>query len=213
MLLYDKRTKTHYNKKKQELPNLLFNLNLTDPQEYMIIWTKFYNHWSNHLNRIKNKNDRSRQHYAKPLEFNLPTDYERFEDFYNDMFQSFLWHVAIYGLNNTSLDRINPNLGYLKSNIRWATNDQQAYNKTDTKLFYLVDEVNQIMYLCDSIKLCSIEHNIPERILSACIKTSSYIVPGLRVINLLPEPDYETCRWIEMMLFRPQNCIYELHKF
>jgi len=52
-----------------------------------------------------------------------------FEQFKNDMYESYVAHVKEYWEKNTTIDRINPYKDYCKENCRWATIKEQALNK------------------------------------------------------------------------------------
>lgn len=55
--------------------------------------------------------------------------WDRFEDFYKDMGESYNAHVKEYGEKNTTIDRIDVNWNYCKENCRWATWKEQELNK------------------------------------------------------------------------------------
>jgi len=55
-----------------------------------------------------------------------------FEEFRDDMYESYLDHCEKYWVKNTSIDRINPDWNYCKENCRWATIDEQNFNKSIT---------------------------------------------------------------------------------
>lgn len=55
----------------------------------------------------------------------MSESWQSFENFYDDMYKSYLNHVEKYGKKNTSLDRIDPNGNYCKENCRWATWKEQ----------------------------------------------------------------------------------------
>ena len=54
------------------------------------------------------------------------------------MYESFIDHVNIYGVHNTTIERIDVNLDYTKDNITWATWEEQANNKQDTVYFKVI---------------------------------------------------------------------------
>ena len=53
----------------------------------------------------------------------------KFEDFENDMYDSYLIHVSKYWEKDTTIDRINPDWNYCKDNCRWATCKEQTDNR------------------------------------------------------------------------------------
>lgn len=62
----------------------------------------------------------------------VSSDWNNFLNFKRDMFVSYEKHVHKYGIKNTTLDRINVHDGYTKENCRWATTEEQAFNKKNT---------------------------------------------------------------------------------
>lgn len=56
-----------------------------------------------------------------------------YENFHNDMYDSYIKHVNDYWERDTTLERIDVNWNYCKNNCRWATIEEQWYNKTNTK--------------------------------------------------------------------------------
>lgn len=79
--------------------------------------------------RCYNPNDASYVRYSGK---GIKVEWKSFEDFRDDMYESYKKHLAKHGAKDTTLDRINNDGNYCKENCRWATNLQQIANRTTT---------------------------------------------------------------------------------
>lgn len=110
--------------------------------------TRFYKIWNGIKNRCNNTNELNYTRYGGK-NIKICEEWNKFENFYNDMYELYVKHNAIYGDKNTTIDRINNNNGYSKLNCRWATLREQANNKAS------VIQVNNktLSYWGEDIKL------------------------------------------------------------
>lgn len=65
----------------------------------------------------------------------IKMEWKSFEDFKNDMYESYLSHVNEYWEKDTTIDRIDCDWNYCKENCRWATQKEQANNKRNNIVF------------------------------------------------------------------------------
>ena len=87
---------------------------------------RFYKIWDGIKYRCDNSKSNNYKNYGGR---GIKCGWQSFEEFYNDMYQSYLDHVKEHGEENTSIDRIDVNSNYLKDNCRWATWKIQANNR------------------------------------------------------------------------------------
>lgn len=108
--------------------------------------TIFYRKWKSMKNRCYNKKDCEYHNYGgKGIVFS--DEWLNFEIFKKDMYKSYLIHVKKFGVKNTTIDRIDSNKNYDKSNCRWATWKEQSLNQPKKyKLFKAISPGGEIYF-------------------------------------------------------------------
>lgn len=90
---------------------------------------KLYRVWAHMIRRCNNPEDEGWENYGGR---GIKVLWESYEEFRDDMMESFSVHEKEHGGRNTSLDRIDVNGDYCKENCRWATQKEQARNTRRT---------------------------------------------------------------------------------
>ena len=93
--------------------------------------TKFYKTYYGIMRRCTMPHDTRWSSYGGKGIKNL---WESFEEFYQDMYTSYLDHSKRYGGIQTTLDRVDSNGNYCKENCRWANQKTQQRNRSNNKL-------------------------------------------------------------------------------
>lgn len=101
--------------------------------------TRFHKIYQKMLARCTSRTDPAYQLYGGR---GIRVKWLAFQDFREDMYDSYLAHCASYGEDNTTIDRIDNDGHYSKENCRWATRKLQAVNRRNTR--YLT--VNKITH-------------------------------------------------------------------
>jgi len=97
--------------------------------------TNFYRVWALMKNRCLSKKSNSYKNYGK-RGIKVCKKWISFDNFYNDMYKSYLEHYDRHE-GNTFLERTNNNDNYYKENCRWATMlEQQNNTRKNHKITY-----------------------------------------------------------------------------
>lgn len=96
--------------------------------------TRFYRIWKGMKNRCCNKNDLTTYPGYGGRGICVTERWHKFENFKDDMYESYLLNSKKVGEKNISIDRIDNDGNYRPGNCRWATMKMQSNNKGVKKL-------------------------------------------------------------------------------
>lgn len=116
----------------------------------------FYKKYQSSKNRCTNLRDKNFYKYGgKGIKFN----WKSFEEFKEDMYESFIDHVSKFGIKDTQIERIDFNGNYCKENCKWATRVEQARNKSNNRILVFKGESRCLPEWSDIL-------NIPQNIIT-----------------------------------------------
>ncbi|ARI78237.1 hypothetical protein [Halobacillus mangrovi] len=90
--------------------------------------TRFYRIWTCMKQRATNENAQNYNDYGGRGIILCPR-WRKFENFRDDMYESYVKHVDQHGESNTSIERMNNDKRYTPWNCRFATWEEQANNR------------------------------------------------------------------------------------
>ncbi len=99
--------------------------------------TRFYNVYHKMVDRCNNENEPAYPRYGGR---GIKCLWSTFEEFKDDMYESYLDHIEKHGDKNTSIDRIDNDGNYCKENCRWATKEEQGNNKRNNRIVIIDGE-------------------------------------------------------------------------
>ena len=127
---------------------------------------RFYSEWTRLRQRTTNPNYEFWNNYGGR---GIKSDaFENFIDFYDTMYESYKEHIAIYGEDNTTIDRMDVNGNYCPENCRWATWEIQKSNTTKNKYFKAISPEGEVFTSNNQCKFAR-EHELCSKQINACL--------------------------------------------
>lgn len=115
--------------------------------------TRFYHLYHSIIQRTKyNPSEKLCRFYGNR---GIKNEWKCFEDFYNDMYKTYLKHVDKHGVDQTTIDRKNPNGNYCKENCQWATRLEQGKNRRNNVLVTINGKTAHISEWSRRLKISS----------------------------------------------------------
>ena len=99
--------------------------------KHWMFWTRFYKIYYWIHTRCNKENFPKYYMYGGRW---IKCEWRTFEEFQNDMYESYVEHVKQYWEENTTIDRINNDGNYCKENCRRATMKEQWNNRRNNKI-------------------------------------------------------------------------------
>lgn len=93
--------------------------------------TRFYRIWNNIVYRCISPNAIRWEQYGGR---GIKCEWKSFEDFRDDMYESYLEHCQSHGEKNTSINRIDNDGNYFKDNCEWEIAKNQARNRKTNRI-------------------------------------------------------------------------------
>lgn len=90
-----------------------------------ILKTRFYRAFYNMRSRC---NSTKNPHFKNYGGRGIKLEWGSFSQFANDMFDSYMIHIKKYGIQDTSIERVDNNGNYSVNNCKWATKAEQVQN-------------------------------------------------------------------------------------
>lgn len=112
--------------------------------------THFYYIFQNILQRCNNEKNTAYKNYG---DRGIKNEWKNFEEFKNDMYESYLKHCKEFGRENTSIDRLDNNGNYNKENCSFATMAEQSNNRRNNRFITFNGETLTIAQWARRMKL------------------------------------------------------------
>ena len=112
--------------------------------------TRFYIIWLNIKQRCSNKKNPGYKYYGGR---GIKCLWISFQEFKNDMYQSYVEHSKNFGEKETTIERKNNDGNYCKENCRWATPKEQTRNKRSNDLITFLGKTQTLIEWAEELNI------------------------------------------------------------
>ena len=112
-------------------------------EDYTVKDFNLYTKWYNAKDRCENPKNPMYYRYGK-RGIKVCDRWQVYENFENDMLESFLEHVKQFGLHDTQIERNNYDGNYEPSNVTWATSKEQGNNRSSNRM--ITEDLNVMQF-------------------------------------------------------------------
>jgi len=113
---------------------------------------RFYRIWDAMKGRCTRRNTTASKNYID-RGITICDAWLDFCNFKSDMFESYMLHCEEHGEPDTTIERINNDVGYFIDNCKWATRKQQSRNRRCTKRYVVFGELLTIKEISEKYNL------------------------------------------------------------
>lgn len=111
-------------------------------------WTDSKFHWTYYKMKHRCENKNNDRYYDYGWRW-IKCEWNTFFEYKRDIYRSYLDHIELHWKNNTSIDRIDNNWNYSKSNCKWSTRKEQSRNTRRTILY----KWRPIIEICEELNI------------------------------------------------------------
>ena len=145
--------------------------------------SRFYRIWTGIQTRCNNSNEHIFQYYGGR---GIKNAWNSFQEFYEDMYESYIDHVNSFGEKNTSIDRVNNNGHYSKENCTWSTRYRQVRNRRINRKFEYKGKKTCLTDLCKQFNIprSTVENRLNRGFsIEESLTTKQYKIKKIHKIN------------------------------
>lgn len=147
---------------------------------------RFYRIWGDMKYRCNNPNCSAYENYGG-RGIKVCEEWSDYENFYNDMWQSYNEHIEKFGVKQTTLDRIDVNGDYSLQNCRWSTYQEQRINVRNKAIYKAVNIETGEEFVFDNCVQFSKENGFTRQGIMDCVAGKRNQHKGFKFYRLTPK--------------------------
>lgn len=129
---------------------------------------RFYKIWADIKTRCNNPKSKAYKNYGM-RGIKICNSWNKYDNFKQDMWESYLEHVQQFGEKQTTIDRIDVDKNYEPDNCRWANYKEQRINIRNKSVYCGYNLLNDKEYIFNNCSDFAIEHGLKRQAIVECV--------------------------------------------